>query len=113
MSTDWAAIPALSKFHVRATEKALDDIRKPTALIRQQSIAVSKAAPVSHSDVGILVTLISHFQDPDMAADALEDAVPAALEYYRTHYVQTETATAVAYANRSAYDIPVTVIAHN
>ena len=113
LTADWADIEHLSEFRVIATERALDDIRQPTALIRRKTIGNTAAAPSSHSDVGVLLTLIAPYTDLDKAADLLDIAVPAAREYLRTRY-QNERAECVGYSGeRIAYDIPLTIIAAN
>ncbi|WP_067197160.1 hypothetical protein [Microbacterium sp. XT11] len=108
--TAWRDVPALAGLRVIATERALDDIREPTALIRAKSYDITPEAPNSHRNVGLLLTVISHFTDLERAGDALDDLVPAVLDYLDTRY-QHDKADAVAYNDRLAYDIPFTVIA--
>jgi len=108
--TDWATIPALADLRVIATERSLDDTTQPTALIRTKSYDRNPAAPVSHRNVGLLLTLISPHTDLDRAGDQLDDITTAALDYLDTRFAH-EQATSVAYADRLAFDIPFTVIA--
>ena len=110
LRTDWASIPALGGVRVVATERELDDVTVPTALIRQKTVTRTPQAPQSHRSIGILLTLISPHLDLDRAGDQLDDIVPAALDYLDPRYGHEE-ATAVGYAKRLAYDIPLTVIA--
>lgn len=108
LKADWASVDALAPVRVIATEGALDDIRVPTALLRQKSIATFDPSPMSHRNVSLLLTLISKHSDPDLAADELEGVVFAALDYLDPRYLHTE-AEAVAYGNRLAYDITLTI----
>lgn len=107
---DWKDIPALAGVRVIATERELDDVTKPTALIRQKTIARTPEAPQSHRNIGLLVTFISSHTDLDKAADQLDAIVAAALDYLDLEF-RHEEATAVGYASRLAYDLPFTVIA--
>lgn len=107
----WADVPELAAFHVIATERQLDAINRPTALLRQTRIARLPQAPASRAvSVNVLLTLISPHADLDRAADQLDDAVPAALEYLRRRYLSAE-AEAVGYLKLLAYDIPLTIYA--
>lgn len=110
LSTDWAAIPALSGVRVIASEAFLDDVHTPTALIRMHNVDRMPTAPLSHRNYGMLVTLISGHTDLDQAADELDALVEAALDYFDSRYLH-ESATAMAYGDRFAFDIPVTVSA--
>lgn len=110
LRTDWADIPALDGVRVIATERQLGVPTVPTALLRRKSLTRLPQAPQSHRRHGILLTLISAFEDMDKAADELDTIVPAALDYFDTRF-QSETATSVLYIDRLAYDIPLTVIA--
>lgn len=110
IKTDWASIPALAGVRVIATERELDDITQPTALIRGKSIARTPGAPLSHRTRGLLLTLISPHLDLDRASDQLEPLTWAALDYLDPRY-QHDDATDVGYGKRFANDIPFTVIA--
>lgn len=110
IKADWAAIPALAGVRVVATERELDDIQDPTALIRGKSIDRTPAAPLTHRNVGLLLTLISPHMDLDLAGDQLDEIAAAALDYLDPRYSH-EPATVVGYGSRLAYDIPFTVIA--
>jgi hypothetical protein len=106
--SDWASVPTLADFRVIATERELDDIQVPTALIRQRTIVRTPGLPLSHRDVGMILTLISPHTDLDRAADQLDEPVLAALDYLDQY--QHEGATQVGYLDRLAYDLPFTVI---
>ncbi|WP_341935516.1 hypothetical protein MRBLWO14_001168 [Microbacterium sp. LWO14-1.2] len=110
LKADWADIAELAGVRVIATERELDDITVPTALIRGKSFALTPQAPLSHRNVGLLVTLISPHLDLDRAGDQLDDIVTATLDYLDARYSHDD-ATAVGYGARLAYDIPFTVIA--
>jgi hypothetical protein len=110
---DWADIPALAPFRVVATERDLDDIKTPTALLRQKGIRRLSQAPLSHVGVRVLLCLISPHLDADRAAEQLDEAVPAALEYLRTRYRIEDEAEMTGYGKRLAYDITLHVIAPN
>lgn len=110
LRNDWRTIPALAGVRVVATERALDDIKTPTALIRQTSIGKSPDMPYSHRQVGILLTLISAHTDMERAGNQMDNLVPAALDYLDTRFLHDD-ATAVGYGQRLAYDIPITVLA--
>lgn len=110
LTTDWAAIPALAVLRVIATERGLDDITQPTALIRTKSYDRTPAAPQSHRNVGLLLTLISPHKDLDRAGDQLDNITTAALDYLDTRFSH-EQATSVGYDACLAFDIPFTVIA--
>lgn len=110
LTTDWAAIPALAGLRVVATERALDDIQRPTALLRQSKIARTPSAPNSHRTVTMLLTIISPHLDLDKAGDQLDTLVTAVLDYLDPRY-QHGDADAVAYASRLAYDISISIIA--
>jgi hypothetical protein len=108
---DWADIAALAGARVIATERQLDDVTTLTALIKQKSVGRNPQAPKSHRNVGMILTIISARQDPDMAQDELDEVLPAVLDYLDPRYAHEE-ATAVGWTNsRLAYDIPFTVIA--
>lgn len=112
--TDWAEIPALSGWRVVATERAVDEPKVPTAVIRQKTIARLPEAPASHLVVGMALAMVAPYADPDQAADLLDDAVPAVLEYLRTRYRSVGEAEAVGWTgSRLAYDIALTVIVPN
>lgn len=106
LSDDWAAIPGLASVRVIATERELDPPRKPTALIRQKLVGRAPAAPQGVRRVELLLTLISPHEDLDRAGDELEDLVLEVLDYLGGR-IPHEDATAVAYGNRLAYDIPL------
>ena len=110
LTTDWAAIPALAGLRVVATERALDDIQRPTALLRQSKIARTPSAPNSHRTVTMLLTIISPHLDLDKAGDQLDTLVTAALDYLDPRFIHDD-ADAVAYASRLAYDISISIIA--
>lgn len=110
LTQDWATIPALADVRVVATERQLDELERITALIRVQSLGKHPAAPQSHRQVGVLITLISPSLDLDVAADELDDVLAATLDYFDSRFLY-EDATSVGYADRLAYDIPLTLIA--
>lgn len=111
LRADWASIEALADFRVIATERQLDAVAVPTALIRQKSIARLPTAPLSHVTTGLSLTLIAPYADLDLAADLLDDAVPAALDYLRPRY-QADSATVADWSSKQlAYDIDLSVIA--
>lgn len=106
----WSDIPQLAKFRVVATERNLDEIQVPTALLRMNTVNALPESPKSHRRVGILLTLISPHMDLDLAGDQLDEAVEAALDYFDTA-IQHEGATIVAYLDHLAANIPLTLIA--
>lgn len=108
LQADWAGIPALAGVRVIATERQLGVPTKPTALIRQKTIKRLPELPQSHRGHGILVTLISVYEDFDKAADELDVLVPAALGYFDTRY-EHDGATSVLFVDRLAYDIPLRI----
>lgn len=110
LTAAWADIPALAGVRVIATERELDDIQTPTALIRLKTLARASYAPQSHRDVGVLLTLISPHIDADRAADELDDLTAAALDYLDTT-CRNEGASIVGYGDRLAADIPLTLTA--
>lgn len=109
-SADWASVPVLAKVKCVATEKAIDTPKVPTLVIRQTSIGRNPQAPLSHRNVGILLTIVSPHEDMDRAGVQLSELVEALLDYLDTRYAH-EDATQVGYLDRLAYDIPTTVIA--
>ncbi len=110
LRTDWASIPALSKLTIKVTERALDDVKTPTLLIRQKTVGRAPEAPMSHRKVGMLLTFISPAGDLDVAADDLDTWLDAALDYLDKTF-EHDDAESVGYNNRLAYDLPVTVLA--
>lgn len=96
--------------NVTATEQVLADVRKPTLLIRRESLDVFPDAPISHRNVGILLTLISPHLDLDAAADQLDTLALPLLDWLDPRYLH-EPAQLVGYGNRLAYDIPATITA--
>ncbi|QCQ16989.1 hypothetical protein [Microbacterium sp. RG1] len=107
---DWATDAKLSAVQVIATERILDRITVPTVQLRYTGIARSPEAPKSHRNVGMLLTLIASQEALHMAGDQLEPLVFAILDYLDTRLMHDE-ATSVAYNNRLAFDIPLTVLA--
>lgn len=109
LETELAAVfPALV---VTATESAIGDVRKPTLLIRRKTVDVFPDAPLSHRNVGVLLTLISPYLDLDEAADQLDGHVLPVLDWLDSRYLH-EPASVVGWnGNRLAYDIPATITA--
>lgn len=110
LAADWKSVPALAGLQVLATERSLDAIHADTALIRQTSIGRAPQAPQGAQEVRLLLTLISAHEDLDRAADDLDDYVEAVLDYLPRAF-RHEDATAVAYSDRFAYDIPLIITA--
>lgn len=110
LRTDWADVPKLADVRVIATEREMDDIQTPTALIRVKSIGKAPSAPNSHRHVGLLLTLISQHLDAEQASTELDDKVAAALDYLDTTFMHGD-ADAVGYGDRLAFDIPLTILA--
>jgi hypothetical protein len=110
LTEDWADIPELAGIRVVATERGLDDIQQTTALIRLRSIGRAPSTPLSHRNVGLVLTLISPHLDLDLAADELDDITPEVLDYLDTRHLH-EDATTVVYGERLAFDIPLTLLA--
>ena len=110
LRTDWASIPELSVVRVIATERALDTIAEPTALIRLKRMEREPKAPLSTRRVGLLLTLISPYIDLDRAGDQVEELIEAAMTYLGPRFPH-DAAEVVGYADRLAADIPVTIIA--
>jgi hypothetical protein len=106
--TDWAQLPALSGVHVIATESELDELDRPTALIRLRSIGRGPVAPMSTRVVSLLLTLISPHVDADRAADQIEELGDAALDYLGPRYLH-DLAEVVGYGDRLALDIPLSI----
>lgn len=109
-AADWKTIPALAGLRVVATEADLGAIHVDTALIRQKSIGRAPAAPQGAQTVRLLLTLVSAHEDLDRAADDLDGYVEAALDYLPKAFLHGD-ADAVAYSDRLAYDIPLTITA--
>lgn len=107
---EWAEIEALAGVRVIATEAALDAMEVPTALIRNKSFGRHPQAPLSHRNVGLLLTLISPHQDLDLAGDQLDELLEGVLDYLDTRF-KYEDATAVGYGDYLAFDIPLTILA--
>ena len=106
------ASSALEVLQVKVTERALDEVSKPTALIRSRSVGRSAATPISHRDVGLLLTLISPHTDADRAMDQLEDFTSEVLDWLDTSDIRHGDATTTAWDDsRLAIDIPITVFA--
>lgn len=61
--------------------------------------------------VSVLLTVVSPHQDLDRAADQLDVLVTAALSDLDALGIRHDDADEVAYDNRLAYDIPLTVYA--
>ncbi|WP_295012497.1 hypothetical protein [uncultured Microbacterium sp.] len=101
---------AFPKLRVIATERKLAEVKTPTLLIRARSIDLTAGAPLSHRDVGLLLTLISPHLDLDRAADQLDVLAPQLLDWLDPKYLH-EAAQLVGYDARLAYDIPTTIIA--
>jgi len=110
LRTDWASIPELAGVRVIATERALDTIAEPTALIRLKRMEREPKAPLSTRRVGLLLTLISPYIDLDRAGDQVEELIEAAMTYLGPRFPH-DAAEVVGYADRLAADIPVTIIA--
>ena len=111
LTAAWAGIPELAALRVIATERDLDDIQRPTALIRQKRIARTPTLPNSHRTTTLLLTLISPHLNLDKALDQLDEFVHAALDYISPRYTHDE-AEIVGYGARLAYDVNVQIIAH-
>lgn len=111
LKADWADIPALAGVRVIATERALDDVTQPTALLRVKSTARSRELPNSHRDVGLLLTLISQHEDEDNAQDELDTLTDAALDYLDPAFKHGDAVNVSYGATRLAVDIPLTVMA--
>lgn len=107
---DWAGHPTLSEVRIVASEKVIDTPRVPTVILRQTSIGRCPELPLSHRNVGVLLTIVSPHQDMDKAGEQLFSLVDAILDYLDRLYAH-EDATQVAYLDRLAYDIPLTAIA--
>lgn len=101
---------AFPKLRVIATERKVAEVKTPTLLIRAQTLDVTAGAPLSHRDVGLLLTLISPHLDLDRAADQLDTLAPQILDWLDPRYQHT-AAQLVGYGDRLAYDIPTTIIA--
>lgn len=110
LKTDWADIPALAGVRIIASERALDTLDVPTALIRLKRIEREPSAPLASRRFHLLLTLISEHVDMDMAGDDLEELTAEALDYLGTKFLH-EPAEIVGYADRLAADIPLIVIA--
>lgn len=106
----WAEDADLSEVRVIATERELDDIRQRTIVIRQTGIT---RAPEAQGlwEVSLAMAAVSPHLDLDRAADELDNLVQDVLDALTALGIAHEGATSVAYANRLAYDIPLTVYA--
>lgn len=107
--TDWASIPVLKDLRVIATERELDSVDQPTALIRIKRMEREPSAPMSARRVGLLLTIISEHVDLDEAGDDLEDYAEVAMEYLSTRFMH-DPVEVVGYGDRLAIDIPLTII---
>lgn len=110
LRTAWAEIPELAGVRVIATERELDTVTEPTALIRLKRVGREPSAPLKHRRIGLLVTLICPHVDLDLADDELEELIAAALDYFGPRFIH-EDAELVGYGSRLAADIPVNIIA--
>jgi hypothetical protein len=110
LKADWAEIPELAELRVIATERNLDKLTQPTALIRLKSIGREPSAPLKARRVDLLLTLISEHIDLDLAGDDLEEFAAAALDYLGPRFVH-DPAEVVGYGERLAVDIPLHIIA--
>lgn len=110
LRADWASVPQLATLDVRVTERALEEVKRPIALVRQKRVSRAPEAPQSHRKVELLLTLISPHINLDSAAEDLDQWVEAALDYLDPRY-EHDAAECVAYAQRLAYDIPITILA--
>jgi hypothetical protein len=113
LTSDWAEIPALSGVRVLATEAPLDEVERPTALIRIKSVERHPQAPQGAFWHGFTLHLISSHFDPDRAADQLEELLEAVLDYFKPRplfkYEQAEFGLATE--SNLAYLIPISVTA--
>lgn len=111
LTTDWADIPALAGLRVIATERPLDDVKVPTALIRWKTVTPFPQAPQAARNVGLLLVLISPHQNADDAADQLDGWTEAALDYLDTHIPHGDAEVTGWTGSRLAVEIPLTVTA--
>ena len=114
MRTDWVAIPDLAGVRVIATQRALDEPSKPTALITSRFLTKSPNLPNSYRHVGLMLTLISPHTDLDKAQDQLDVIAEASLDYLEVqpHVLDIDPATTVGWdSSRLAFEIPFTVLA--
>lgn len=109
LTAAWAEVPALAKLRVIATERQMDDVQRATALIRQKSVGKTPEAPLSHRNVGLVLTLISGYLDADKAQDELDALLPAVLDYLDPRYAHGDAEAVGWTGSRLAYDIPFTV----
>lgn len=100
----------LARVRVIATERELDDIRTRTVVLRQTGI---RRAPEAQGlwEVSVALAAVSGMQDLDRAADELDSLVQDVLDALTDLGIAHDGATSVAYGNRLAYDIPLTVYA--
>jgi hypothetical protein len=108
----WADIPELAEVRVLATQRGIDELSKPTALITSRTLGRVPEAPNSdYFRTGLMLTLISPHADLDRAQDQLDEIAEAALKFLQTFCVH-EDATTVGWGDsRLAFDIPITIFA--
>ncbi|TQJ31949.1 hypothetical protein [Microbacterium sp. SLBN-146] len=110
LRADWAEIPNLANVRVIGTERTIDRLDQPTALLRLRTIERLPQAPLAGRNVGLLLTLISEREDLDLAGDDIEELTEAVLTYLGPRY-KHDRAEVVGYGDRLAVDIPLTIIA--
>ncbi|MGN7976527.1 hypothetical protein ACTJJ4_03055 [Microbacterium sp. 22195] len=107
---DWKTIPELAELRVIATERLLDALAEPTAIIRLRRIEREPSAPQKVRRVSLLLTIVSEHLDLDLAAEDLEEFAAAAIDYLGPRF-KHDPAEVVGYGDRLAVDIPLYVIA--
>lgn len=95
---DWRVVPV---------ERATDDLDRPMVMIKQRTIAVLPASPISHYVVGFYVTLVDEHRDPTLAEPALDANVLALWSVLQaTKNINPKQATKVSFdPQHMAYDI--------
>lgn len=107
---DWKDDPILSQLRVIATERKLDQLAQPTALIRLQGMRREPSAPLQQKRFGLLLTIISEHTDLDLAGDDIEEFMTAVTDYLGPRFL-FDAPTVVGYGDRLAVDFPLYIIA--
>lgn len=103
----------LADIKIVTSERDIGKIGRAAIIVKQQSIGRLPAAPLSHRNVGVIVTVISAHQDLDRAEDDLDVIVPDVLNALDNQAILTWSGAAKVGWGESnlAYDITLEVIA--
>lgn len=103
------------KYSLRPNNQALEQIAKPTILIKQLALRPAPAAPNGCLEAEVVVTLASPISSPQRAEDALDDDVLEILTALDEAgmSIWTEARKVVAEDKYLAYDINMTLTTIN